>query len=127
MVKRYRKICFLCGYEILGTSKPRSVNYKSIKKMICKECTSSKHKACQRKYMYCNIDCSVCTKIVKGKNCIECTICNHLIHAKCNELSSNDINVLEKTSNFTCKSCFNEIFPFGIRGEITTNKKDESN
>ena len=123
MVKRYRKICFLCGYEILGTSKPRSVNYKSIKKMICKECTSSKHKACQRKYMHCNIDCSVCTKIVKGKNCIECTICNHLIHAKCNELSSNDINVLEKTSNFTCKSCFNEIFPFGIRGEITRKMK----
>ena len=111
MVKLNKTFCFFCSYEI-HSKKYRTVNYKRSTKLVCYKCLPSQHKALKQKYKSCNVECSICTKVVKNNNCLVCSECDHFVHGNCNELSKRDIIEIEKTSYFTCKTCVTKIFPF---------------
>ena len=122
MAKNIKTFCFFCNYEIYN-DKYRTVLYKNVTKKVCSFCTPGQHKACQSKYKGCEIDCRVCDKPVKFKKCSKCCICNHLIHAQCNDLTQKDLKLIETYDSLICKSCTKSIFPFGTDNDIDSNIK----
>ena len=111
MARKTKITCFFCNYEILN-NKFRLLKYKNTFKKVCYGCSPSSHKACKSSNTGCFIDCSVCSNPVVHNNCLKCDICNHMVHAKCNNLSPNDIKPIEKHKSFICKICNEQIFPF---------------
>ena len=69
------------------------LNSKPLK--VCMKCTSKDHKVLERKYSHCDIGCSICNKKTMNKNCIQCKLCNHFVHAACLDLTLNNIKALE--------------------------------
>ena len=133
--KKSKMTCFFCQYEICTPLPHRQLQYKNTLKPICKQCKPAEHKACQKRFAHCHIDCSICTKAVKYNKCIECSICNHLVHANCSELTNTDIKTLEglkstsgePCSGFICRVCITNIFPFGISKIETCQEKASKN
>ena len=119
MARKIKTFCFFCNYEIYN-EKYRTVLYKNVIKKVCFYCTPAQHKACQTKFKDCKIDCRLCEKPVKFKKCTMCYICNHLIHAQCNDLTPKDLRLIEKYESFMCKLCTEIVFPFGSDFNIDT-------
>ena len=94
--------------------------------MCCFTCTPSEHKVLTNKYntnVHADAQCSVCSKVVRGNNCIHCTLCNHFVHSYCNNLSSGDIKKIEKVNSFwICSSCTSLTFPFA--NKFTSNEHE---
>ena len=123
MGKLIRRTCFFCLYEICN-NKYRTLNFNNQPKAVCMACSPSQHKACKLKFKNCQIDCSICTKVVKGNNCIHCSMCDHLVHTKCNLLDTNDIAKAE-SYDFICLKCKEDIFP--LITDINTDKLNKNN
>ena len=119
MASMIKRTCFFCLYEICN-NKYRILNFKNQPKSVCMKCSPSDNKACKLKFKNCQIDCSICTKVVKGNKCIHCTMCDHLVHIKCNLLDTNDIAKAE-TYDFICLKCKEDIFP--LMTDISTNSE----
>ena len=62
-----------------------------------------------------NHPCGICGKSVNSNHkAIQCDICNHWIHIKCNGLTSNDYASLQNSSEpWFCTKCIVENLPFG--------------
>ena len=116
MARKMKTFCFFCNYEICD-EKHRTVQYKNVIKKVCFFCTPSQHKACRLKFKDCQIDCQLCQKPVKFNKCVKCFLCNHLIHAKCNDLSPKDLKLIEAYDSFACKSCTKLTYPFGTESD----------
>ena len=95
MVRLNKFFCFFCSYEI-RSKKYRTVKYKGTTKIVCYKCVPSQHKALKQSFKSCNVECSVCMKVVKNNKCLVCSECNHFVHGSCNELSQKDITKIEK-------------------------------
>ena len=81
-------------------------------KPICRHCTKNKHKALDKKYKNTDTQCKLCNKATLYKKCIECSICNHFFHGMCLNLSKQDIDKIENSTNFfICKLCMHDVFP----------------
>ena len=78
---KFRLNCFLCRYEITKHNRSKKqIKFKGNLKSICKYCTKNKHKVLDNKYKDIDIQCKICNKPSIYKNCIACSICNHLFH-----------------------------------------------
>ena len=119
MAKTMKTFCFFCNYEIYN-EKYRTVLYKNLTKKVCFFCTPSKHKACKLKFKGSKIDCRICEKPAKFNKCTRCYLCNHLIHAQCNNLAPKDLKHIEMYDSLICKLCTKSIFPFGTDYEEDT-------
>ena len=109
---QHKKTCFYCKYEIINHKAIKHILYKGNKKVICQHCTKFKHKTLEAKYSQYDVQCTTCDKPVMYKKCIACSICDHFIHGKCNNLNKEDIKKIEMICDFfICRQCSNEIFP----------------
>ena len=110
MVSKKCKTCVFCNYEI---SKFRLIRYKKNLVPVCFDCTP-KNKACMLKYNECYVDCGVCSKLVRGKNLVECKICSHLIHLACVDPDLDKKDTDKYTDWYMCKLCIKENLPIGL-------------
>ena len=105
--------CFLCRYEITKHNKSeKQIIFRGNLKSVCRYCTKTKHKILSYKLKNIDIQCKVCDKPSRYKNCIKCSICDHLFHGKCLELSKKDIEKIKKVcDHFICIKCNEDTFP----------------
>lgn len=120
--KKYKFECFFCFHEILN-GKFRLVKFRNMFKKVCYNCSPSTHKACKIKYKDCYTDCSVCNYPTKYNNCLKCDYCNHMVHARCNNLSNKDVLLMESLNNYMCQHCHEETFPFHNHSITISTKK----
>ena len=108
-----RLTCFLCRYEITKHNKSeKQIKFKGKLKPICRYCTKNNHKILDNQYKNIDLQCKICEKPSRYKNCIKCSICDHLFHGKCVELSKIDIEKIETSCEFfICIKCNENIFP----------------
>ena len=113
-----RLTCFLCRYEITKHNKCENhIIFKGKHKPICKYCTKSNHKILDNQYKNIDIQCKICEKPSRYKNCIKCSICDHLFHGKCVQLSKKDIEKIETVCDFfICTKCNENAFPKELGG-----------
>ena len=122
--KQKRSTCFLCRYEITKHNKShKQVKFAGKLKPICKHCTKTQQKVLDTNYKNIDMQCKICNKPSKYKNCIACSTCNHAFHGKCLNLSKNDIEKIENVNNFfMCINCNHEILPQQSNTEMNKNK-----
>ena len=110
---KIRLTCFLCRYEITKHNKcEKQIKFKGKLKPICKYCNKNNHKILDKKYKNIDIQCKICDKPSRYKNCIKCSICDHLFHGKCLELSKKDIKKIETVCDFfMCIKCNDNTIP----------------
>ena len=75
----------------------------------------SDHRPLEVQYRESNSDlqCSTCSKVVVGRNCLCCSICKHFVHLRCSSLTKKDINhIINNHQSWTCHHCFTTLFPF---------------
>ena len=114
-----RLTCFLCRYEITKHNKSeKRIVFRGNLKNICRYCTKNNHKILRYQFKNVDIQCKVCNKPSRYKNCIKCSICDHLFHGKCLELSKKDIENIEKVcDHFICIKCNEDTFPRHVDNE----------
>ena len=110
---KFRLTCFLCKYEITKQYKSgKQIKFIGKLKPICRNCTKKEHKVLNNQYENFDVQCKVCNKPSKYKNCIACSICNHIFHGKCLNLTKDDIIKIENVNNYyMCINCTNDILP----------------
>ena len=111
--KKLRLTCFLCRYELTKHNRSdKQIKFSGKLKPICKHCSKNKHKVLDNNFKNIDIQCKKCNKPSKYKNCILCSICNHVFHGKCLNLSKHDIEKIENVNKFfMCINCNDEILP----------------
>ena len=57
-----------------------------------------------------NFPCGICSKDVYS-NAVECCLCMHWIHQKCEGLTRKELTKLNKNNNWRCKNCV-QVLPF---------------
>ena len=102
-----RLTCFLCRCEIMKHNKSeKQITYKG------KHCNKNSHKILDNKYTNIDIQCKICDKPSRYKNCIKCSMCDHLFRGKCLELSKKDIEKTETVCDFfMCIKCNDNTIP----------------
>ena len=111
--------CFLCRYEITKHNKSeKQIVFRGNLKAVCRYCTKNNHKILSYQLKKVDIQCKVCDKPSRYKNCIKCSICDHLFHGKCLELSKKDIEKIEKVcDHFSCIKYNEDTFPRHVDNE----------
>ena len=104
--------CFLCKYAIVSVKNCKEILFRNKKKLVCRHCNKTKHKALEAQYNLFDTSCKKCKKIVKYKNCIACSLCNNFYHGKCLNFSKLEIILTEKLDrNYFCPQCISDILP----------------
>ena len=76
----------------------KPIIYKNATVKICTSCNNNKKlTVCSKKYKHNStyIDCSICQKAVLYNSSILCNGCDHFVHRKCTNLTSEDIKNIE--------------------------------
>ena len=93
-------------------------------RLVCHNCKKKSHKILENKYKNYDLKCKVCLKPSMNKNCIGCSECKHMYHAKCLNFTLTDVNIIEKVcSSYTCMKCLKKALP--MCNEEDTIKKDK--
>ena len=120
MVSKLCKTCVFCNYEV---TKFRLIKYKKKLVPVCFQCTP-KNNACMLKYNECYVDCGVCSKLVRGKNLVECKTCSHLIHLACVDPDLDKSEIDKYKDWYMCKLCIKKHLPIGLlTSESNTRNK----
>ena len=117
--------CFFCSHKVRN-GKYRLIKFKKVIKKVCFNCSPHTHSCLKIKNRESNTECRICNYATKNNDCLKCDICDHMTHAKCNNLNKVDVNlIINKNYSFTCQNCCNELFPRDVDlfNDISRNKR----